>query len=259
MARLSIAITGKIRSALFVLSALSEQGPMIARLVTEKIAPSLGEDEAPPRFLDQIRALGRFLKTTLDLVVELDTLLVDENQLRAARYKDRDDQLLRLGRRLTGVRRLVAAHYVVPDLERLGLAGRNAREPVALKRQAERICERLRGDDLAQALGESTFDLDLEPEPYLERIEVSIAELSEAHEAYARSRRRVDEQRLRRKEAVREYNTAFVRIARQFEDLCRMAGLDDLAEKVRPSLTRRGETAVEPEGPESPLEAHGIA
>ncbi len=49
MARLLIEITGKIRFALSVLSALWEQGPAVARLVTGKLSTSLEDGEEPPR------------------------------------------------------------------------------------------------------------------------------------------------------------------------------------------------------------------
>ncbi len=65
MAKLSIEVTGKIRSGLFVLSALWEQGPMVARLVTEKLRKSLQRGDEPPQFLVQIRGLGQFLKSAL--------------------------------------------------------------------------------------------------------------------------------------------------------------------------------------------------
>lgn len=259
MAKLSIEITGRIRSALFVLSALREQGPEVARRVTEKVRASLEGGETPLDFLAQIRGLGQILKAAFDLMDERDKLLLAENQRRAALYRDREGVIARLRKRITGVRRIVRGHYVAPDTARLGLEGNTARESVALLRQSELICERLVRDDLADLLGESLFEPALDLRSYEPQIMPAVDALRDAHEAYQRAQRRTDDLLARRRQAVEEYDTSFLRVARQFEDLCHLAGEKELAAKVRPSRSRPGQTAVEPadgevaESPADPL------
>ncbi len=258
MAKLTITITGKVRSAWSVLTALWEQGPAVARLVSDKLPASLREGEGPSTIMAQIEALGQLLQSALDLMVELDTLTVDENLQRAALLKDRDDMIVFLGQRLTGLRGIVAGHYLEPDLERLGLDGRNEREAIAVLRQSEQICKRLREEeDLEGVLGEALFEPRLDPVPYGLQIESTNGELRDLFEGHQRARRRVDTLLARKKEAVKDYDTTFVRVARQFEDLCRLAGLDDLADKVRPSLSHKGETAIPPTGGEAPTSPAG--
>ncbi len=252
MTRLSKAITAKVRSCLFVLSALREQGPAVAEIVDRQVQASLAEGDEPPRFLVQITALGRHLESALTTMVELDQRLFEARAQRTSRLRERDDLIRALGRRISGLRQILGGHYRAPRWNQLGFAGRIPREPIALLRVSEMVAENLASEEVAHDLGEALFDAPLDLSPYVRYLPPLVSELRAAVEAYDRSRRVIDETLAKEKKAIKAYDAIFLRIARQFEDLCRLAGLTDLAEKVRPSRKRRGQTEVAPGPPESP-------
>lgn len=258
MAKLSVDVTGKIRSCLFVISALSEQGPKVAELLLAKARASLGEGDEPPQFLVQIQTLGRMLKAALDLMAELDRKLYDENARRASLLATRDDEAVNLAQRAAGLRRIIIGCYAAPELAKLGLVGRFNREPITLLRQTELVCKRLQADGLEDTLGDALFDPPIDPQPYALQVEPGIEAVRQLVETHHRSKRRVDQLLAEKKEAVQAYDVTFLRVARQFEDLCRLAGENDLADKVRPSVSRPGQTEQEPADGEVPASPGGV-
>ena len=191
----------------------------------------------------------RRLRAAIDHLVETDLAVANamgnESELRG-RLREAKRQL---AFRIVALRRLVLAHYEEPDMDNLALQPVNVRDAPTILSRGELVGERFEAENLVKMLGRPRFEQPIDLRPYVEEIRTRAAELAtlaqeinEAHRATGRARRT-------RTNAKQAYDRVFLRGARMFEDMCRFAGLDALATKIR--RRQRRQAVDEDAAPES--------
>jgi hypothetical protein len=249
--RTSKEVTDRQKAGAFVQWALRVQGPAVADDLTQLFSPQ-SELAEGPGFHSLIQNSADMLQSTLDALVAADEAHYDEKAAHSALVKKRNNAVDQTARIVIALRRGVLAFHDQADLGRFGFGGETAREAVPLLRQAERVLMTVELDDLSDILGESVVEgLVFDAKPFREvlssRVETLRAVVAELGEA----RRTTERAFLDKEKKKKVYDRLFLREGRSFEDWCRVVGREELARRVRPSVSRPGRTEeLPPEVPE---------
>lgn len=187
--------------------------------------------------------LRRRLERRRNVLTRTERQLRRRERLRSRRVRHRNRVAGEL-RVLMVAGRGLSAHLFGDDkLAEIGFARRVEEAAEALLEQAVTVVDTVRGSGfVAPKPRLRTFTADLRDlatdlEPALGRVRGALEDLEAAR---CDVRLALHD----RNEALEAFNRDFLHIARIVEGLLRRAGLDDLAERVRPSTRRRGTTRV---------------
>jgi len=249
--RTSKEVTDRQKAGAFVQWALRVQGPAVANDLTQLFSPQ-SELAEGPGFHSLIQVSADILASTLGALVAADEAHYVEKAAHSALVKKRDDAIEATSRIVVALRRGVLAFHDKADLGRFGFGGETAREAVPLLRQAERVLKTVDLDDLSDILGESVVEgLVFDAKPFHEVLSRRVEELRAVIEELGEARRTTERAFLDKETKKKVYDRLFLREGRSFEDWCRLVGREELARRVRPSVSRPGRTEESlPEDPE---------
>ena len=243
-------VTDRMKSCRAVLWAIEAHGGHLAELLGESFGPLLEDGQAMP-FDVQLELFRKKLTQDLDLLVASDRAYRDQRTVESVVRSRRDEQAARVNSAVVGLRQAFTGIYSEDRLGELGFARRTPQQPGELLEQAIHLVARLSDPEL-DLTGSRYGDFQLDAARLAQELKASVETLEPTADELAREERRTEVLQLAKDDALRDYNGSFLWIARTVESLCRLAGLEEVAKRVRPSSRRPGVTARRPEEPQGP-------
>lgn len=241
-------VTDRMQSCRTVVGALEAHGDQLVRLLGTSFDPLLGEGEVMP-FATQLALFRKRLIQDRDQLVESDRAYRDQRAQESLFRGQRDEEAKEVNADVVGLRRAFTGIYSEEKLAEFGFARRTPQNPGELQEQAIHLARRLQDPDLDLS-GSRFGEFRLEASVLTGKLAQSVEALGDRIDDLTREERKSEALKLAKDDALKEYNRSFLWIARTVESLCRLAGLDEVARRVRPSSRRPGETETEPEEPE---------
>jgi hypothetical protein len=257
-AKTSTEVTDLGVSCDFLLTALVRQGQEVAETLTQLVSPHHQEGDGEPAFLASTVARGRRLGASFNQLAQADLQVYAVNSTLTVLRNLRDDLTPALANEIVRLRRKIQGHYVAPNMDGLGLQSPRLRVTKVMARQGDTIGERFRRDDLETMLGTKADEDDpFDPRQAAAPVIAITAELNRTVKLIRAAQRDLDRARIERDRVKAEHGELFVYTARSFEADCRLAGMRELAAKVRPSERQPGRRAEEEEEAPPPTPEEG--
>jgi hypothetical protein len=228
-------------------AAFTHAGAVGVRL-DQVLAPPQPE-EGPGGTAGMIRRLGRTLLASAEELVAADRANEAEKADDAAVRREVEEAIEAVYREVVDFRTALEAVGGVEATVDAGLTGITPREPIALGRLANALHDAL---PRLATVPATRRGLTLDVTSYTEPLATAIERLERAQTALRREERELEATLMIKNRVMAAHDMRFLTIARALESLFRLAGFDELANRVRPSARRPGQIENDPEAPAEP-------
>jgi hypothetical protein len=228
-------------------AALTHAGAVGARL-DQVLAPPLLE-EGSGGTAGMIRRLGRTLLASAEELVAADRAHEAEKADDTSVRRELEEAIEAVYREVVDFRTALEAVGGVEATVNAGLTGITPREPIALGRLARALHDALPRLATVPATRRGlTFD----PMSYTDPLDETTERLERAQAALRREERELEATLMIKNRVMATHDARFLSIARLLESLFRLAGFEELANRVRPSARRPGQIENDPDAPSVP-------
>lgn len=257
--RLSEMVTQRVDLGKHLKAGIDTHAEELAEGFAKFLAPVVAEGETPPDAHYQVVLIGRRIDHEIHEITQADRGVLGQ-------VHDNDTVSFDIGRltggvdvKLRAVRLTFRGLYGLASLKRVGLKGRFPTRPAALYERARVAQTSLRNPEMGLV---SVLDFSgdeeaaITPAVLANRLEPELTELGHAIDTRYKDNRENTDARLRRQQAIRDFDNNIAGLVRMTQGLFRLIGRRDLAARFTPALRRfrrlqqqsEGEGTVNDEG-----------
>lgn len=244
------------RSGKLVLQAGETHGGNVAEALLKRLKKHARQGEEQPDIRVMITLCGRRLGASLDAMLAADEAhereLGDDNAPRAAR----DAAQQTLYKLVVEMRDQVQSVLKDAGLEKLGMKDPSPPTPDRLAAYARSVISKL-GDPKITLPTPTRRTATIDREAMREEIAEALEPLTVALQDVTRETKEAEVTLVARQKSIAEYDAVFAETAALYEALFRAAGMNEIADRVRPSKRNPGRTLANnegdaPDGPAAP-------
>jgi hypothetical protein len=238
-------VTDREKSARAVVAAAESHAAAAGGGVRKLLASALKSGEKMPDLELMIALVGRTIGSTSKRLTEADAAHERELGDDAGPREERDEAAAEVRSLLVDLRAAVDTVYGPTGLRKLGIDAAVPSDPSVLASLGARVREAL-VDKKVKLPKARRGGLNIDRGAFASGLETHLPKLKSALKSTAKEAREADETLRGKQTAQRDYDLAFSRGAAWLSATFALAGLDELAGKVRPSGRRPGQVTEQP-------------